>query len=106
MVKCVLLKDTSAATDQAGIRTHILTTPELESNAPDRSAATLPDMASSGFEWKHMIFYSVSITAETTAPSLNLIIQHSTTTGLCPSWTLSRPLCWLCEVVPWTMFQA
>ena len=34
----VLLKDTSAATGQAGIRTHILTTPELESNALDRAA--------------------------------------------------------------------
>ena len=34
----VLLKDTSAATGQAGIRTHILATPELESNALDRSA--------------------------------------------------------------------
>ena len=34
----VLLKDTNAATDQIGIRTHILTTPELESNAIDRSA--------------------------------------------------------------------
>ena len=33
----VLLKDTSAVTSQAGIRTHILTTPELESNALDRS---------------------------------------------------------------------
>ena len=32
----VLLKDTSAATGQAGIRTHILATPELESNALDR----------------------------------------------------------------------
>ena len=41
MVKSVLLKDTSAATGQAGIRTHILTTPELESNALDRSATTL-----------------------------------------------------------------
>ena len=38
----VLLMDTSAATGQAGIRTHILTTPELESNALDRSATTLP----------------------------------------------------------------
>ena len=38
---CVLLKDTSAATGQAGIRTHILTTPELESNALDHSATTL-----------------------------------------------------------------
>ena len=37
----VLLKDTSAATGQAGIRTHILTTPELESNALDRSATAL-----------------------------------------------------------------
>ena len=37
----VLLKDTSAATGQAGIRTHILTSPELESNALDRSATTL-----------------------------------------------------------------
>ena len=36
----VLLKDTSAATGQAGIRTHILVTPELESNALDRSATT------------------------------------------------------------------
>ena len=39
----VLLKDTSAATGQAGIRTHILTTPELESNALDRSATTQND---------------------------------------------------------------
>ena len=31
----VLLKDTSAATVQAGIRTHILTTPELESNVTE-----------------------------------------------------------------------
>ena len=37
----VLLIDTSAATGQAGIRTHILTTQELESNALDRSATTL-----------------------------------------------------------------
>ena len=37
----VLLKDTSAATGQAGIRTHILATSELESNALDRSATTL-----------------------------------------------------------------
>ena len=37
----VLLKDTSAATGQAGIRTHILTIPELESNALDRLAMTL-----------------------------------------------------------------
>ena len=37
----VLLKDTSAATGQAGIRTHILTTPELESSALDHSATTL-----------------------------------------------------------------
>ena len=29
----ILLNDTSAATGQAGIRTHIMTTPELESNA-------------------------------------------------------------------------
>ena len=36
----VLLKDTSAATGQAGIRTHILTTLELESDA-DRSTTTL-----------------------------------------------------------------
>ena len=34
MLKCL-------ATGQAGIRTHILTTPELESNALDRSATTL-----------------------------------------------------------------
>ena len=33
----VLLNDTSTATGQAGIWTHILTTPELESNALDRS---------------------------------------------------------------------
>ena len=37
----VLLKDTSAATGHAGIRIHILTTSELESNALDRSAMTL-----------------------------------------------------------------
>ena len=37
----VLLKDTNAVTGQAGIRTHILTTPELESNALDRLATTL-----------------------------------------------------------------
>ena len=37
----VLLKNTSAATGQAGIRTHILGTPELESNALDRSATML-----------------------------------------------------------------
>ena len=37
----VLLKDTSAATSQAGIRTQILATPELESNALERSATTL-----------------------------------------------------------------
>ena len=36
----ILLKDTSAA---AGIRSHILATPEFESNAPDRSATTLHD---------------------------------------------------------------
>ena len=38
----VLLKETSTATGQAGIRTHILTTPELESNAQDCLATTLP----------------------------------------------------------------
>ena len=37
----VMLKDTGAATGQAGIRIHILTTPELESNTLDRSALTL-----------------------------------------------------------------
>ena len=41
----VLLKDTSAATGQAGIRTNILTTPELESNALDRSATTLSSVS-------------------------------------------------------------
>ena len=40
----VLLKDTSAATGQAGIRTHILATPELESNALDGSATTLREI--------------------------------------------------------------
>ena len=40
MVKC-LAQGHSAATGQAGMRTHILTTPELESNALDRSATTL-----------------------------------------------------------------
>ena len=39
----VWFKDTSAATGQAGIRTHVLTTPELESNARDRSATTTTD---------------------------------------------------------------
>ena len=37
----VLLKNTSAATGQAGIRTHILTTPVVQSNVLDRSATTL-----------------------------------------------------------------
>ena len=37
----VLLKDTSAVTSHAWIRTHILTTPELESDGLDRSAMTL-----------------------------------------------------------------
>ena len=37
----VLLKDTSAVTGQAGIQTHILTTPELELNTLDRLATTL-----------------------------------------------------------------
>ena len=41
VLKVSMIKDTSAATGQAGIRTHILTTPELESNALDRSATTL-----------------------------------------------------------------
>ena len=35
------IKDTSAATGQAEIRPHILATPELESNALDRSATTI-----------------------------------------------------------------
>ena len=37
----VLLKDTSAATGQAGILTHILKTLQLESDALDRSATAL-----------------------------------------------------------------
>ena len=37
----VLRKDTSVVTGQAGIRTHILPTPELESNSLDRSATSL-----------------------------------------------------------------
>ena len=37
----VLLKDTSTATGQAGIQTHILTTPEIESNALDRLATSV-----------------------------------------------------------------
>ena len=37
----LLLKDTSAATGQAGIGTHILTTPELESDTLERSTMTL-----------------------------------------------------------------
>ena len=37
----VLLKDTSAVTSHAGIRTHILTTPELESDALNGSAMTI-----------------------------------------------------------------
>ena len=38
----VLLKDTNAATGQAGIQTHILATPELESNARDRLGHNTP----------------------------------------------------------------
>ena len=37
----VLLKDTSAVNSQAGIRTHILSTPEIESNKLHGSATTL-----------------------------------------------------------------
>ena len=44
----VLLKDTSAATGQVGIRTHILATPELESNALDRSTTTLHSAKGTG----------------------------------------------------------
>ena len=40
MVKC-LAQGHKRRTDQAGIRTHILTTPELESNTLDCSATTL-----------------------------------------------------------------
>ena len=43
MVKC-LAQGHKRRTGQAGIQTHILTTPELESNALDRSAMTLHDM--------------------------------------------------------------
>ena len=50
----VLLKDTSAATGQAAIRTHILTTPELETNAPDRLATTLHD----SWEYKESLYWS------------------------------------------------
>ena len=51
----VLLKDTSAATGQAGIQTHILATPELESNVLDRSATTAIEQsqASSNQHIKH-----------------------------------------------------
>ena len=45
----VLLKDTSAATGQAGIQHQNLTTPELESNALDHSATTL-------HEYKEFVF--------------------------------------------------
>ena len=37
----VLLNDTSAVTSLAAIRTHILTTPELKSDALDRQATVL-----------------------------------------------------------------
>ena len=40
----VLLKDTNAATGQAGIRTHILITPEIESTTLDCSATTLSEL--------------------------------------------------------------
>ena len=49
----VLLKDTSAATGQAGIRTHILATPELESNALDRSATTLHKWKNCTYKYTH-----------------------------------------------------
>ena len=68
----VLLKDTSAATGQFRIRTHILTTPQLESNALDRSATTLlvrthaqphnfTNSKSTPF-WKPHVFRQLSIT--------------------------------------------
>ena len=41
MVKCLAQGHKCRDRGQAGIRTHILTTPELESNALDRSATTL-----------------------------------------------------------------
>ena len=44
MVKCLAQKHKrSGMTSHAGILTHILTTPELESDAVDRSATTLHD---------------------------------------------------------------
>ena len=54
----VLLKDTIAATGQAGIRTHILTTPELESNALDRSATTLRRLMKLWSEWACFVVLS------------------------------------------------
>ena len=42
----VLLTDTSAATGHARIRTHVLTTPEIEPDALDRPATTLHDIVS------------------------------------------------------------
>ena len=47
--------DTSAVTSQAGIRTHILTTPELEFDALDRSATTLPYSQYNRDQWCNII---------------------------------------------------
>ena len=55
----VLLRDTSATIGQAGIQTHILTTPELESNALDRSATTL-------YTYWHMYWHHMPLTSPTT----------------------------------------
>ena len=54
----VLLKDTSAVTGQAVIQTHILTTPELESNALDRSATKVHVITTQlNFTWCHHKVY-------------------------------------------------
>ena len=59
MVKC--LAQGHKRRDQAGIRTHILITSELESNALDRSATTLSTV------YIHNLFSGVHLTQIDTA---------------------------------------
>ena len=78
----VLLKDTSAATGQARIRAHILTTPELESNALHRSATTLLPVAAINCEkvcrW-HFVCFPLSPVNFPGARKLSTNQQHTST---------------------------
>ena len=77
----VLLKDTSAA---AGIQTHILTTPELESNALDRSATTLHKTYGSFHQVGARVVTSVNV------PSIILDYKCTFTVDLRPGALLTE----------------